>query len=433
MKDFRLFEGAGQGAASEAAEAFRGFIREAVRELICRVMFLEVEELCGPRHVRDRGEAYRAGSSPGRVHIGGGREEVIRPRVRRRKSGGGSEEVRLETYGAASDAGELERLMLSALKAGVSTREVRTIVPEAVGTARSSVSRLWTQVGHRFVEELRSRDLSQVDWVVMMLDGICLSGDETAIVAVGIDTEGRKHVLDFELGSSENTEVCRDLMRRLTRRGFRCRRRLLAVLDGSDPLRHALLEFFPNALIQRCLVHKERNIRSKLSKKHWGEVARLFKRLREVQGEEAAEEVVGELTNFLKAKNEKAFESLLEAGDELTTLHRLENVPATLYRSLLSTNVIENSFRNTRRKLGRVTRFRAETDQASRWLAFALLEVERGFRRISGYAQLDKLITALENQGPRQQTNFARDGSSPSPPAQEKNHRENLEALPAFG
>jgi len=100
---------------------------------------------------------------------------------------------------------------------------------------------------------------------------------------------------------------------------------------------------------------------------------------------------------FLEPKNAEALQSLLEAGDDLIALQSL-NVPNTLHRNLLSTNAIENSFRNTRRKLGRVTRFRAETDQATRWLAFALTEAEKGFRRISGYADLPKLMAALEKQ-----------------------------------
>lgn len=102
-----------------------------------------------------------------------------------------------------------------------------------------------------------------------------------------------------------------------------------------------------------------------------------------------------ELVTFLKPLNAEALKSLEEAGDELIALQSL-NIPNTLHRNLLSTNAIENSFRNTRRKLGRVTRFRAETDQATRWLAYALTEVQKGFRRISGYADLDQLMTALE-------------------------------------
>ena len=172
-------------------------------------------------------------------------------------------------------------------------------------------------------------------------------------------------------------------------------RPLLSVLDGSAALRSAVKEFFPDAVVQRCLVHKERNIRSKLSKKHWGELARLFKRLRQIQGGEAATEVVKELSEFLKGKNAESLNSLEEAGEDLIALQSLD-VPNTLHRYLLSTKAIENSFRNTRTKLGRVTRFRADTDQATRWLAFALLEVEKRFRRISGHIDMPKLIAALE-------------------------------------
>ena len=242
-----------------------------------------------------------------------------------------------------------------------------------------------------------------------MLDGIRLSKDELAIVAIGITSEGYKQVLDFDLRSTENAEVCRDLIRRLMARGFHCDRRLLAVLDGSDALRSVVKEFFPESVIQRCLVHKERNIRSKLSKRHWGELARLFKRLREVQGQEAAEEVIRELEAFLKPLNAEALRSLPEAGDDLIALHSL-NVPNTLHRNLLSTNAIENSFRDTRRKLGRVTRFRAETDQATRWLAFALTEVEKGFRRISGHKDLPHLVATLERKQEPER------GESPSDP-----------------
>jgi transposase-like protein len=205
------------------------------------------------------------------------------------------------------------------------------------------------------------------------------------------------------------------------KRGFACERRLLAVLDGSLALRSATKEFFHASVIQRCLVHKERNIRAKLSKRHWGELARLFKRLREVQGKEAADEVVCELESFLKPLNAEALKSLHEAGDELTTLHSL-NVPNTLHKNLLSTNAIENSFRNTRRKLGRVTRFRAETDQATRWLSFALTEVAKGFRRISGYKDLPHLVKALERpkQASQEEESGASSAPCPSPTAPSK-------------
>lgn len=362
--------------------------------MICEVMAAEVTELCGPKHLPSGGELFRSGSSSGRVIFEGQREEVVRPRVRQRQTNGSTTEVPLASYEAARHPERLQASIVAALRSGVSTREIKHVQPDPQGTSKSNVSRHWQQVGHRFVEQLRGVDLSEKDWAILMLDGIRLSKDQLAIVAVGITSDGYKHVLDFELGSSESAEVCRGLVRRLMKRGFHCDRRLLAVLDGSDALRSIVKEFFADSVIQRCLIHKERNIRAKLSKRHWGELARLFKRLREVQGREAAEEARGKLESFLRPINCEALKRLHEAGEDLIALQSL-NVPSTLHRNLLSTNAIENSFRNTRRKLGRVTRFRAETDQATRWLAFALTEVEQGFHRISGYADMPHLIEAL--------------------------------------
>ena len=397
MDDFNLIESLGQVSSSEAGVIFRNFLRGGVRQMICEVMAAEVNDLCGPKHQPNDSGYVRAGSSSGRVVAYGQREELTRPRVRREDESGHQEEVKLETYQAANDTEQLTASIIQALASGVSTREMKNVKPGAPGVGKSNVSRYWKQAGDKFVDEFRNRDIASQNWVALMLDGIRLSKDQLAVVALGITAEGFKFVLDFELGSSENAEVSKDLMRRLDKRGFQRERRLFAALDGSDALRSAVKEFFPNSIIQRCLVHKERNIRSKLSKKHWGELARLFKRLREVQGKDAAEEVVKELETFLQGKNAESLKSLHEAGEDLIALQSL-NVPNTLHRNLLSTNAIENSFRNTRNKLGRVTRFRAETDQATRWLAFALLEVEKGFRRISGHKDMPKLIAALERK-----------------------------------
>ncbi|MFT7629579.1 MAG: putative transposase [Mariniblastus sp.] len=393
--DFNLYQTLGQVSSEEVGQIFREHIRGCVREMISEVMASEVSELCGPKHHPTESDCCRAGTSSGRVLFESEREDVIRPRVRKRNADGSSEEVVLATYRAAGDPTQLQDSIVSALMHGVSTRDVKKLKPNSPGVGKSNVSRHWQSVGHKFVEELRGRDFSQENYVVLMLDGIHLSKDQLAIAAIGITAEGHKRVLDFELGSSESAEVAKDLLRRLNKRGFHCDRPLLSVLDGSAALRSAVKEFFPDAIVQRCLVHKERNIKSKLSKKHWGELARLFRRLREVQGREAALEVVQELREFLKGKNAESLKSLEEAGEDLIALQSL-NVPNTLHRNLLSTNAIENSFRNTRNKLGRVTRFRAETDQATRWLAFALLEVEKGFRRITGCDDMPKLIAALE-------------------------------------
>lgn len=398
MNQSSLFEQLGQSSTSEAGNLFRDYLRGAVRHMFVEVMAAEVEELAGPKYHPNEDRVHRrAGSADGHVLCDGRGETVKRPRVRRVNKDGSTKEVQLETYLAAQEPSELQAAILRAMVAGASSREVSAVYPESPNTGRSSVSRLWAKVGAAKVVALRARDIASQDWLVLMLDGIHLSKDQTAIVAIGITSDGEKHVLDFELGSSENYEICRDLLRRLESRGFKTEERLMAVTDGSASLKKAVLEYFPDASVQRCLVHKERNIRARLPMRDWGELARLFKRLREVQGERAAREVMAEIERFLKTKNAAALASFYEAGDDLIALHKLD-VPATLHTSLLSTNIIENSFRNVRRKIGRVTRFRPETDQASRWLAYALDEAEKGFRRIQGYADLKYLKAALSRR-----------------------------------
>ena len=408
MNEVTLLQSLGQVSASETGQIFREFLRGHVREMICEVMAAEVTQLCGPKHSRDGGDHYRAGSSPGRVLYEGEREAITRPRVRRTDASGSSREVELCSYRVAKDPEQLQAQVVQAIMSGVSTRGVESIKPNSPGVGRSNASRLWQEAGSQFIDALRGKDLTTQAWCVLMLDGIRLSKEQVAVVAIGIDHKGRKYVLDFALGSSESLEVARELVGRIVSRGFTSEHRLLALLDGSDALRGAVKEFFPDSVVQRCLVHKERNIRGKLSQRHWGELARLFKRLRSVQGYAAAQEVFADLESFLKPINAEAFKSLHEAGADLLALHRLE-IPNTLHRSLLSTNAIENAFLNTRRKLVRVTRFRAETDQASRWLSYALLEAEKGFRRISGYADLPKLIAALKNTKSSPPKNSLRD------------------------
>ena len=343
MNEVNLLQSLGQVSASETGQVFRDFLRGHVREMICEVMAAEVTELCGAKHAPSGSDHYRSGSSPGRVIYEGEREDVVRPRVRRKGQDGTSEEVELASYRVAKDSEQLQTQIIQAIASGVSIRSVQEIKPNSPGVKRSNVSRLWQEAGSKFIERLRSKDLTQATWCALMLDGIRLSSEQTAVVALGIDSEGRKHVLDFALGSSESLEVSRELMGQIMKRGFTCKHRLFAVLDGSDALRGSVMEFFPDAIVQRCLVHKERNIKGKLSKRHWGELSRLFSRLRSVQGIEAAEEVFGELKSFLEPINAEAYRSLHEAGDDLLALHRL-NVPNTLHRSLLSTNAIETRF-----------------------------------------------------------------------------------------
>lgn len=264
MNEANLLESLGQVSAAETGQVFRDFLRGHVREMICEVMAAEVTQLCGPKHAPSPSDHYRAGSSPGRVLHEGEREDVVRPRVRQKSSDGFSHEVDLATYRVAKDSGLLQAQIVQAVVSGVSARGVKEIKPNSPGVKKANVSRLWQEAGSKFTEQLRGKDLSTITWCALMLDGIRLSKDQTAVVALGIDSEGRKHVLDFALGSSENLEASRELMSRIVNRGFHCDHSLYVVLDCSDAFRSAVAEFFADAVIQRCLVHKERNIKGKL-------------------------------------------------------------------------------------------------------------------------------------------------------------------------
>lgn len=386
-----------QVESGEGGVFLANWMRGQVRRAFLRVMEAEIEALCGAMHHPDAASSCRrAGSAKGSVLDEGRKVEVRRPRVRRRENGK-TGEVRLSTYEAAREPGSLEAMFLRALAAGVPARAQKEVYPESPACSKSSVSRLWMREGAKLLEEFRARTIRRDDWLVLMLDGVRLAEDLWAVVALAVAEDGTKRMLDFEIGASENTEVVTALCERLRDRGFAPKAgcRLLCVFDGAKALQKAAKKVLGDPVFQRCLVHKERNLRRYLSKRHWGELARLMNRLRKAQGAEAAREALEALRKFVASKNAQALASLEEGGDELIALHLL-GVPNTLHANLLSTNIIENSIRNVRSTIGRVTRWREETDQAARWMGLAASRAEKGFRKLAGYRELPQLAEALK-------------------------------------
>lgn len=386
-----------QAEVGDAGQLFRETIRAYTREAILGLVEEEVAALCGEKYnPSSESSHYRAGSSPGTVYVNGAQERLKRPRVRDRQESG-EREISLKTWQAAKDPDEWEQAMMHAVLCGVSNRDMARLRPEELrGLSRSQVSRLWAKKAADMVEELNRRDLSAFKLTVLMLDGCVLSDDLHALIALGIDENGYKQVLGFVIAGSENFEASKALMKSMLDRGLMpVVNRPLVVLDGSQALRKAVLAHWPQAHIQRCLVHKARNLRGYLSKRHHGTLESYFKRLRKAEGHEAASEILDELTEFLSTKNQAAQESLKEGVDDLLTVFRLA-IPATLNITLLSTNHIENVMKNLRKHLGRVKRWRGETDMPARWVASGLLLAEQGFRRVRGYADLPALIKLLD-------------------------------------
>lgn len=390
-----------QSESEQTSEIFNEYLRVSVRLALFDLMQEEVEDLCGRPHARDQSSEYRrAGSEQGICYIEGGKERIKRPRVRQRHDDGTESEVRLESYQAARSIENLREDIGRLLLEGVSTRGASRLSNDSV--SKSTISEQWIQKSAEKLETFRSRPLNEEGYIALMLDGVHLSKDLTAIVALGIRQDGSKEMLDFNVGSSENFETANDLLKRLSKRGFKSvAKRILIVLDGSSALEKAVKNHYPDAIIQRCLVHKERNLQAYLSKKQHAELTRLFNRLRKAEGHEAAKEAYQELYDFLERQSSAALTSLQEAGeDQLLALHRLE-VPASLNRSLLSTNIIENSILNIRRRMSKVNRWRTASkgDQetmADRYLASGLLYAESTFRRIAGFGDLPKLKAALD-------------------------------------
>lgn len=381
------------------APAFQAMMREMARKALMNLVENEIEQLCGHAwHPEGDAEHYRAGSAPSSVYIQGKREEIARPRVRMR-SGEGSVETSLKTWELAKDPGEWEEAMMRAVLCGVSTRKCAGLREHEVrGESKSNLSRLWQRKASELVEELQNLDLSGYNLLALMIDAVVLSDGLTVTVALGINTEGEKRILGYRVGSSENQVVCEDLLSGLFHRGLKepDTRSLLVVLDGSKALQSAVINQFRSPKIQRCLVHKERNIKGYLPRKHWKGLSSYFRRIRKAQGEESALEICQELESFLSNKNVQAFESYKEASTDFLTLHGL-NVPNTLNVSFLSTNNIENVFKNLRRHIGRVCRWREQSSQADLWVCSGLMLAEKGFRRIHGYQEIPALISALEN------------------------------------
>lgn len=370
-------------------------LRDSLRVTAEQMLRSEVEELCGESHRPEPAAEYRrAGSESGACYAGGRRETLIRPRVRRRGRNGIEREHVLASYAAMRAPSNNAAAVVKAMGGGMSTRSQEWASDGVM--SKTAASRHWIEATAAKIAELRERDLRAAPFFGLMLDGVGLADDAVVIVAIGLTQDGHKRVLDFEPGASENAAVAKALVARLQSRGFGPPpgSRLLAVLDGSAPLHSAVLAAWPDALIQRCLVHKERNLYGYLRHGDHAEASRLWRRLRLAEGHDAGREALAALRSFFATRNAAALTSLEEAGEELTTLHSL-NVPSTLNLSLLSTNAIENVIRNYRNQTAKVTRWQSATNQISRWTATALLRVEEGFRRIKGYADLPKLLVAL--------------------------------------
>ena len=360
----------------------------------------EVNKLVGPRYSRSPGkDIHRWGQQQGLLYVGGQKINVDRPRVTRKKKAGGRQEVELETYKQFSKPGAMNKAVMAKMVAGVSTRDYAGTVEEIIeghGISRSAVSRRGVLEASKQLEQFYSRRFDNREFVVIMIDGIGVS-DVDNIVALGVDIWGKKEVLGLRQGASENTAVCSQLLEDLVDRGLPADGNYLFVVAGAKALTKSIKKIFgANSVIQRCQLHKRRNVSDNLSKEHQ---TRIDKRLAAAYGmnelgdaRKAVESVFDELVGL----SESAAGSLAEGMEETLTLHKL-GLTGDLKRVFSSTNSIESMFSMARRYKRNVKKWKKNTKHIERTLVVTLMEAERRFHRVRGYRELKDLKTRIKN------------------------------------
>ena len=378
---------------SEVAGAIEQTATQAGLLMMKALIDEEVEQIAGQRygHQADR-QATRWGHDEGHVVYCGRKVALPRPRVRSVEG----REVPLSRYQAFAHPERMEAAVSQRILRRVSTRDYAGAlddVCDGYGIAKSSVSRHWKAASGRQLKAMLERPLGELDLCVVFLDGKEFH-DFTLIVAVGVDRQGRKHVLGLWSGATENTEVCGALLDDLIERGLSKDKPYLFVLDGAKALKKAVVSRFGSkTVIQRCRVHKKRNIQKYLPKQYH---AMLSLKLKMAWGMTEYNKALKELRkvhDWLASINQAAAESLDEGMEETLTINRL-GLPPQLRRIFSSTNIIESCFSRAGDLCRNVKRWR-DGNMAQRWAASVLLEAQSHFRRIQAYSQLPQLINAM--------------------------------------
>ena len=260
-------------AVAELASAAReGLLALAVGtglQVLEAMLAEDVDRLVGPkgRHHPAR-VAVRHGSEPGQVTLGGRRVRVRRPRVR---TADGASELAVPTYQAFTSTELLDHLAVERMLAKLSTRRYRVglepvgadVERTAAGTSKSAVSRRFVARTEHALAELLAQDLSGLDLVALLVDGIRVA-EHTCVVALGIAIDGTKVPLALAEGATENATVVTEVLVGLRDRGLEVTRPILVVIDGAKALRRAVTEVFDHPVIQRCQLHKLRNVSDRL-------------------------------------------------------------------------------------------------------------------------------------------------------------------------
>lgn len=379
---------------TEGKKAFDAYAMKMGRMLAETILYMEREEKAGPDYYPIDPTLKKWASQQGSVFIGGQKVKVNRPRLR-----GLEGEMKLKSYEALQDSSQFSEELLAKAMRGLSGRKYRETVlgtADAFGVSPSSVSNHLVSATTRKIKEFRERNLSSIDLFAVFLDTIHRGG-VAFIVALGLDRQGKKWNLGFWEGATENHVLCQSLLSDLESRGLKLSKNVLFITDGGGGIIKCLKERYGKHLAhQRCTIHKDRNIQDHLPKRYRKEAHRRYRRALELTNYSEAKKELMSFEKWLREINESAADSLLEALEEILTMHRLQ-VPALLRKTLHSTNPIEANFSQVRRAEGNLLRYRG-SKMSRRWLGSCLLYAETQFRRVKGYESIVDVIKNIERE-----------------------------------
>ena len=337
--------------AATMREGLMAFSTAAGLAVFQTLLHAELESKIGPKHAKQPGRVGNwHGTTSGQVVLGGRKISVQRPRGRHVDGGG---EIGSDTWDVFANDDLLNQVIVERMLAGVATRRHIAVGDpiaddvEVRAVSKSAVSRRFVAATEKAMVELVSRDLSGLDAAVLMIDGVHFAGD-VVVVALLITTDGTKIPVGLAHGDTENATVVKTVLADLVDRGLRYEAGLLVVLDGSKALRKAVNSVFgAKAVVQRCVLHKRRNVTDHLPKDKRSVIDR---RLAAVFAE--ADFKTGlRKANLLAKELELAYPdaaaSLREGLEEMFTVARL-GATATLRRSLSNTNNIESMISTAR-------------------------------------------------------------------------------------
>ena len=393
--EFRVEVGELAGALKDGLTAIG---LKAALVMAQQMLEAEVESVVGPKakhQPRGQRQAQRHGHQGGYVVLAGRKVKIQRPRVRTVDG----QEVLLQNYRGLQQQDLLDEAAFEQMLYGVASRHDDTVNPTlpedlaAYGAAKSTVSARFARATGELLQQFLARPVT-TRMLVLYLDAIVL-GSHAILVALGVDAEGRKHVLGLREGATENATVTTALLEDVVARGLDVSHGILVVIDGGKALAAAVTRVFGDrALIQRCQVHKRRNLLEHLPQQDRGLVNARLSAAWALPDAGKAQRELEALAAELDVTSPGAAASLREGLEQTLTVQKLR-LPAPLRRSLRTTNAIEALNSQLRATVRRVSRF-TTGDQALRWAAVAALRAEPRLYRISGYRYLPVLAEALE-------------------------------------